>query len=503
MKSYVKVVFFALFLSSLLTMEGTGFAQNAQNQTNTFSPIIVGTRWLPYRIRIKEYNFHQGILPILQSYVVGQYDGKWLILEGRTNGLHNFTEDGFINFPPDKQNREVWVVDPSSMNGWSKSLDDATSGLSQAQIDSLSLTNTQDYQDGYTLYIAGGYGYDRTQEKFMTYDKLTAIDIPGLMDWVMSSNGTDTAASHIRQIEDPIFRVTGGDMFKMGDSTFLVFGQDFDGPYNPTANGTYTKQVRSFKIIDNGTFLGIEDTFQTPPVDAYRRRDLNVVPVIRPKYSFWGLHHGWQLEEGLVALSGVFTLTAGAWTVPVEINKWGIPSMRNPNSPWTFKQGMNNYHSAKVSLFSERNKNMYILLLGGITLNFYDRDKKEFVYFPSSNPDFLPWTSQVTTVMINPFGHYTQFLMDEEFPDLRLDGKRLYFGAESEFIPVQGLETYENGVLKLDKILKGGEKVIGYIFGGIATDGFAVGIDGTITNATNQIFEVTLERNHSWPFSFY
>lgn len=502
MRRYISVLFWGLFVSLLLALEGTGIAQNAQNQTNTFSPIVVGTKWLPYRIRIKQYDFPEGILPILQSYVVGQYDGKWLILEGRTNGLHNFTDDGFKNFPPDKQNLEVWVIDPSSTQSWYKSLKHYTSGLSQEQVDSLSLTNTQYYQDGCTLYIMGGYGYDNTQNKFMTYDKLTAIDVPGLMDWVMSESD-DTAASHIRQIADPIFRVTGGDMFKMGNRTFLVFGQDFEGPYNPTANGTYTKQVRSFKIIDDGTFLGIEDTFQTQPVDAYRRRDLNIVPVIRPKCSFWGHHHGWQLEEGLVALSGVFTLTAGAWTVPVEISERGIPSMRNPNSPWTFKQGMNNYHSANVSLFSEQSKNMYVLLMGGITLNFYDRDNKEFVYFPSSNPDFLPWTSQVTTIKINPFGQYTQFLMDEEFPDIRLNDKRIYFGAEAEFIPAQGLETYENGVLKLDRILKHGKQVIGYVFGGIATDGFAVGIDDTTTNASNLIFEISIEPRYYWSFPFH
>ena len=53
-----------------------------------------------------------------------------------------------------------------------------------------------------------------------------------------------------------------------------------------------------------------------------------------------------------------------------------------------------------------------------------------------------------------------------------------------------------NGVLKLDKILKEKETVIGYIFGGIVTDGYAVGIDGTVTNATNQIFKVTIQQRY-------
>lgn len=471
-------------------------AQNAQNQTETFSPIDTNPHRLPYEIKVREYNFPQGQLPILQSYVVASFGGKWLILAGRTNGLHDFTSDGFKNFPPDKQNKEVWVIDPISMQSWSKSLEDPTAELSEAQVDSLSTTNTESYQDGFTLYIAGGYGYDRKQQQFITYDKLTAIDVPGLMGWVMSADVNDTAAEHIRQIQDDICRVTGGDMFKMGDTTFLVFGQDFEGPYNPNSNGTYTKQIRSFKILDNGYGLAIFDKAKTRQMDAYRRRDLNVVPVIRPKFNYCAPRTQWLLEEGLTALSGVFTLTAGAWTVPVEISQEGIPSMANPDLPWTFKQGMNNYHSANLSLFSEQTGDMYVLLFGGITLQFYDREQQQFVYFPSSDPNFLPWTSQITTVWINPSGHYKQILMGEEFPALTLDGKRLYFGAEAEFIPLEGLGTYENGVLKLDKILRDKETVIGYIFGGIVTDGYAVGVDGTITNATNQIFEVAIQRRY-------
>lgn len=496
MKSYRSRTLLALLVVCLLASStpAVGLAQNAQNQTESFSPVLLDSGRLPYEIKVTEYDFPQGVLPILQSYVVGRFGGKWLIFAGRTNGLHEFTDDGFQNFPPDKQNTEIWVIDPISQQGWSKSLEDPTSGLSQEQVDSLSVTNSQFYQDGFTLYMTGGYGYDRGQQKFMTYDTLTAVDIPGLMGWVMSTVGNDTAVQHIRQIRDDICRVTGGDMLKMGETTFLVFGQDFEGPYDPTANGTYTKQVRSFKLFDNGYDLALLRKIRSQQKDAYRRRDLNVVPVIRPRVNFGHPRGTLLLEEGLTALSGVFTLTAGAWTVPVEISSEGIPTMADPELPWTFKQGMNNYHSAKIGMYSEKNNMMYILLLGGITLQFYDRDQQEFVYFPSSDPNFLPWTSQITTVGMHPDGHYTQILMDEEFPALTLDGKRLYFGAEAAFIPLDGLDTYENGVLRLDSVLKDKEEVIGFIFGGIVTNGYAVGVDGATTNATNQIFQVSIQR---------
>jgi hypothetical protein len=308
--------------------------------------------------------------------------------------------------------------------------------------------------------------------------------------------GTGSAAENIRQITNDIFRVTGGDMYKMGDTTFLVFGQDFEGPYNPMSNGTYTKQVRSFLIVDDGISLSVTNESQTPQMDPYRRRDLNTVPVIRRNQSTQ------MLEEGLVALSGVFTLTAGAWTVPVEIDQNGNPSMADPSLPETFKQGMNNYHSATLQLFSEKTNDMFAVLFGGITLQFYDRDAEQFIYFNSINPNFLPWTSQITTVKIDADGNYSQILMDGEFPPIMVAGKRAFLGAEAQFIPVPGLDAYANGVLKMDS-LAGKEKVIGYIYGGIVTNGFAVGLDGTTTNAGNQIFEVSLapaeiSRNGMW-----
>ena len=46
-------------------------------------------------------------------------------------------------------------------------------------------------------------------------------------------------------------------MYEMDGRTHIVFGQDFSGNYNPNKNGTYTNQVRSFDIVDDGTTLSI------------------------------------------------------------------------------------------------------------------------------------------------------------------------------------------------------------------------------------------------------
>ena len=85
-----------------------------QNQTEDWTP-IQSQDSLPFQISIVQSDFQ---LPSdfqngygIQSFVSAVYHGKWLLLGGRTNGLHGFNADN-NNFPPRKQNTMVYVVDP-------------------------------------------------------------------------------------------------------------------------------------------------------------------------------------------------------------------------------------------------------------------------------------------------------------------------------------------------------------------------------------------------------
>ena len=104
------------------------------------------------------------------------------------------------------------MVDPAAPSVATRSLADPGSGLTPAQVDSLAVVSAQGYQLGRTLYMTGGCGVDTATGQFSTSDALTAIDVPGLMRWVTSPSPGETAAQHIRQIFDPILRVTGGYM---------------------------------------------------------------------------------------------------------------------------------------------------------------------------------------------------------------------------------------------------------------------------------------------------
>lgn len=444
------------------------------NQTDDVSPVIVNGS-LPFDITIETENY---LIPGgVHSGSTAQCGSKVLYIGGRTNGLHGF-DNSDDNFPPQQQNTTVFVINLRTKTVQSRSLYDPTAGLSQAQIDTLSVTSPQSYQSGKTLYITGGYGVDTATGEFSTKPILTAIDVPGLIKWVTHPECCSQASDFIRQISNPVFQVTGGQMVHLkGFPTLLIFGQNFQGFYSSSSNGLYTQQVRRFDIIDNGRSLDVDIKTATTPNSDYRRRDLNMIPIINVD--------GRKKIPAFAVLSGVFTIPGGIWTVPVEITADGVPSMADPNLRSTFKQGMNNYASAHAELFSE-DGTIYSLLFGGMTYETYESG--EFV------PDAeIPFTNQITALRRTKDGKYRQYLLPIEYPTIvstqSNPGNPLLFGAGAKFIRAPHVDAYPNHVLKLKRIKQ--PTVIGYIIGGIQST-----LPNTNTQADSAaspyIFKVTL-----------
>lgn len=444
------------FLSTafLLLSLGMNSPLLGQNQTDDLSPIFTPEK-VPFTIQIEQANFS---LPNgIHSNVFATHKDKWLLLAGRTNGMHTF-DPGNNNFPPSAQNTTVYVVDPTTGTVWSRSLTDVASGLTQAEIDQLSVTSPQYYQKSGVLYITGGYGVDTATGLFSTKPVLTAIDIKGLIKWVKRSGEAKPAAHYIRRLVNPIFQVTGGVMALGQDNiTLLMLGQNFTGFYNDNSNGDYTQLVRRFKIKDTGHKLSVSIRSNHPhmPDANYRRRDLNIVPVMHTLYDL--------PTPGFIGFSGVFTLDGGIWTVPILFSYKGNPSMNDPSNPSTFKQGMNNYTSATVGLFSNNNGKMYTTFLGGISFGYFVNG----VF--TTDPEF-PFINQVTTVSFDRNGNYKQYLMAGEYPVIPSTGTNpgnpLLFGAGAVFVQNQEISAFSNGVIRLDRIKQPGT-LLGWVVGGI------------------------------------
>jgi hypothetical protein len=478
---------------------------------------------LPYRVTIEQADFS---LPAgLHSFAFAVHEGEWLLISGRNNGLHDVdnTDPNVNPFPPEAQNTYVFVINPKTKTSYYRSLYDSSAGLSQHQIDLLSAGDTLFYyaKNKSTLYLVGGYGIDTASNTMGTKNALTAIDVPSLIRWVKDPRKSKSAAKCIRTIYDPLFQLTGGVMLQSNEHQphLLAFGQNFDGNYTTSSGGAYSQQIRPIQIVDNGSDLFMHPLPQPQQQITYRRRDLNVVPIVRK--------NGKSLSMSFTALSGVFTPgdinnSPGAWTVPIEINPDGTSRMLDANDPNTFAQAMNNYSCANVGLYSTRKDKMYILLFGGISSSLFSdgsdcntdpnpqcncctawRPAKGNIFTVCCN---LPFTNDVTTIEIDKQGIYRQYIMSGTFPIINSSPpvcpgyppmtcsggplQTIYlFGTNAAFIPAEGLPTFPNGVIALDKLDK--PFFAGYIIGGIASTILDTNCT-TDTQASFYVFKVTI-----------
>ncbi|MBK7964948.1 MAG: hypothetical protein IPK10_06445 [Bacteroidetes bacterium] len=165
-------------LSLLIAMSSTVFAQTS-----------------PFSVYIEPLNIAG--LGGIQSYAYGQHNGKWLIVGGRLDGLHQ--RQPFASFLASGNNNQIFVVDPLSMQRWTAPISSLPVGLQEQ----LSSTNMEFFQEGNYLYCIGGYGYSNTAVDHITYPSLIAIDVPAVIDAVV--NGSPFT-SFFRQVADPLLQ---------------------------------------------------------------------------------------------------------------------------------------------------------------------------------------------------------------------------------------------------------------------------------------------------------
>jgi hypothetical protein len=271
-----------------------------------FAKLTIAQTQFDYQLQITPVTITG--LPGLHSMAVAQHNGKWLLIGGRKDGIH--ARQPFNAFPVLQNNTDIYVADVNTNQVWSSPLTSLPISI-QEQLQS---TNMNFYQDHDSLYIIGGYAFSAIANDHITFDKMTSIDVSGLMNAIINNT---SIVSYFKQIANPLFANTGGQLGKIGNTFYLVGGQKFDGRYNPMENPTYTQtylsQYTKFSIDNSGNQLSISNVQTISDPVHLRRRDYNLMPQIFPDGT-----------EGYMISSGVFQQTINMpFLYPVNITANG------------------------------------------------------------------------------------------------------------------------------------------------------------------------------------
>ena len=402
-------------------------------------------------------------MPGIQSFAWGQYDGEWLLIGGRTDGLHR--RQPFAAFLAEDNNTTAYVVNPNTAQVWNAPI----SALPVALFEQLQCTNMEFEQRGNTLYIIGGYGFSPTANDHITHSKLTAVDVPGAITAIKTGG---SLVPHFRQLNDARMAVTGGYLGLLNDEFYLVGGQRFTGRYNPMGptHGPgfvqeYTNAIRRFRIADDGTTLSLIDFVETVDTVNLHRRDYNLVPQIFPGGT-----------PGFTAFTGVFQYVDDIpWLNTVDITPAGHTVVP------VFEQLLNQYHTAHMAVWAAGEERMSTVFFGGIGRYYFDTDGQLW-----DDPN-VPFVNTISKVERAADGGMTETAIGS-MPAL--------LGSGAEFIPNPEAPQILDRIIDMDA-LTGDTVLAGHIVGGIQSSAANIFFinTGTQSDATTRLFRVLLIRD--------
>lgn len=411
-----------------------------------------------YNLAIEPVTFEQ--LPGLHSFVHAQYDGKWLFIGGRLDGLH--ARQPFNAFPESQNNTVLRVLDPQTGELWTAGLD----ALPITIAEQLQSTNMNFHQIGGVLYIVGGYAFSASADDHITFPYLTAVQVPLLIEAIMNNGDIGPA---FYQIEDDFFAVTGGHLQWLDGRFYLVGGHRFDGRYNPMNHPTfvqeYTNAVRIFTATLEGGVLSANQVDEWMDTVHLRRRDYNLLPQVFPDGSL-----------GFTLFSGVFQINADLpFLYPVDITADAyVPRTE-------FNQYLAHYHGATLGIYEEESQRMHSLFFGGMSQYYYDGENLV-------QDDLVPFVNTISRVVREADGSLTEYREPISFPE--------FFGAGAEFLANPDLPRIAGSeVIDLDAIEEE-TFLLGHAVGGISSttrNPFSVNQTSS-TSANTSVYEVWMTR---------
>lgn len=406
--------------------------------------------------------------PGVHSFVVGQHDCKWLLIGGRTDGLHQ--RQPFASFLASDNNVLAYVIDPENLQVWSTPI----SSLPTVLNEQLQSTNMEFVQQDTVLYIIGGYGFSATANDHITYDQLVAVNVPTVMNRVMNGGAI---ADQFRYVSNSNIAVTGGYLGLLNDTFYLVGGQYFEGRYNPMGpthgpgfTQIYTEAIRKFNIADDGSTLTITNFTETTDAANLHRRDYNMVAQIFPNG-----------EHGFTAFSGVFQHNVDIpWHNSVDITANGYTTNNN------FDQLLSQYHSANLPIYDQAENKMHTLFFGGMSRYRYDTSTGNLI-----DDDAVPFVKTISLVTRNHDGSMTESQLELEMPG--------FLGSGAEFMPATGPTYMDGDILDLNALTLNESTLVGYIYGGIESSAENIFFinNGTQSWASGRLFKVFITRQES------
>ena len=370
----------------------------------------------------------------VHSFAFAQSGSKWLIIGGRTNGLHGMSSND--NFPVPFANNNIIVIDTTNWQTYSSSLN----ALPLSIADPMRSTNMQFVHHNNWLYMLGGFGWDSTLNRYVTFSTLTAIHVNDIINAVINNTAI---APHIRQISNANLQICGGELEVSEGNWYLVMGHNFEGRYTENASPLFTQiysnEIRKFNVSDDGINLSLSNFSVVRDTVHFHRRDLNVFPLMQ---TTGGIN-----KPAMGVFGGVFRYNENLpYRSPIIFDSLNY----QVNS---YQQAMSQYTCAGMPVFDSVTNKMYINLFGGISMYDFDPVSTTVVY-----DSLIPFVSDITCMTLHPSGQIEEKVLPLQLPAL--------LGSNAEFVPNQNLFRFENGVLHFRK-LPNSRTLAGYLLGGI------------------------------------
>jgi hypothetical protein len=455
---------------------------------------------LPFTFELVEQH-PSADLPALHSYLAAPArDGRILIVGGRTQGLHGMFPPPIDNFPKERQNPFMYVIDPNTAQTWEFDVRDLPDELHEA----LRVSNPQGFYDHATdrFTMAGGYGWNIEGTNMLTLDTLIHFDVSDMIDAIAVSNpNAQKIAGLMTMIRDDFFAVTGGALKKIGNAFFLVMGQKFEGQVRAFGvegfEQKYTEEVRVFTLTPDGKQILTKSALTSSETDRpYHRRDVNVVESVNPLTG----------NLRIAVLGGVFPPgVLGAYTNPIYIEQDTTVKVDR-----SVDQLFSQYECAVLPAYDAVEKTVYHTMVGGISSHyFHETVEQDCVRANRTKQGFndgLPFISDITTILQKVDGSYEQWIHVNPIPpktdprpcpnpwpdkpelcanlenqcprtpcaESGMRACNTLVGASIELIPNIALlpdgKMEPLGVLRLDRLQPGERVLAGYVFGGLESD---------------------------------